>query len=211
MTNRMTVFNDHARDYDAWFDRHAEVYQSELRAVGMLLPSCGKGVEIGVGTGRFSIPFGITIGVEPSKEMGRIARRRGLTVYPAKAENLPFDDNTFDFVLMVTTLCFLDDPLKALRESNRILRPSGTIVIGMLDKDSPPGKMYAMKKQSSKFFKDAEFYSADQVLAWLQSAGYQHIRILQTLFRNPEEITSLEQVKEGHGAGLFVVLAAHKK
>jgi len=42
--------------------------------------------------------------------------------------------NTFDFVLIVTTLCFLDDPVQAFRESRRVLRPAGAIIIGMLDR-----------------------------------------------------------------------------
>ncbi|HAM49303.1 MAG TPA: SAM-dependent methyltransferase, partial [Nitrospiraceae bacterium] len=46
-------------------------------------------------------------------------------VYDSKAENLPFEDNAFDFALMVTTICFMEDPLQALREIRRILCPSG--------------------------------------------------------------------------------------
>jgi len=210
MTNKMKAFDENAREYDAWFDRHSWVYQSELWAVRMLLPQSGKGVEIGVGTGRFSVPFGIATGVEPSEEMAEIAKSRGITVHDAKAEKLPFGDTTFDFVLMVTTLCFLENPLEALQESSRILCPAGTIIIGMLDKNSPPGKLYEMKKQGSRFFKDARFYSVNQVLEWLQITGYNNVRILQTLFHNPEEISDLEQVKEGHGEGLFVVISARK-
>jgi SAM-dependent methyltransferase len=211
MTNKHNAFDEHALEYDTWFDTHSWAYESELRAVRMLLPQGGKGLEIGVGTGRFSAPFGITIGVEPSQAMSEIARQRGITVYDAKAEKLPFADNAFDFVLMVTTLCFLDDPLQAFRESSRVLCPAGTIVIGMLDRDSPPGKLYEMKKRSSQFFKDARFSSVGQVLELLQIAGYDHFRILQTLFHKPEEVAGLEPVKEGYGSGLFVVISARKK
>lgn len=205
------AFNEHALEYDAWFDAHPWVYESELSAIRMLLPQGSRGIEIGVGTGRFSLPFGITIGVEPSEMMSEIARQRGITVFNARAEKLPFAEDTFDFVLMVTTLCFFDDPLQALRESSRILRPAGTIIIGMLDKDSPTGKLYELKKQSSMFFKDARFYSVTQILEWLQIAGYNHSRFLQTLFRNPDEITGLEPIQEGYGEGLFVVISARKK
>jgi ubiquinone/menaquinone biosynthesis C-methylase UbiE len=210
MRNEIKVFDKYAKEYDAWFDTHSWVYQSEINAVRMLLPESGKGIEIGVGTGRFSVPFGITTGVEPLREMADIAGSRGITVYDAKAENLPFDNNTFDFVLMGTTICFHEDPLRALRESSRILRPSGKIIIGMLDKDSPLGKLYEMKKQDTKFFKGASFYAVNQVLEWLQIAEYNHVQILQTIFHNPEEITTVELVKEGHGEGLFVVISAQK-
>jgi ubiquinone/menaquinone biosynthesis C-methylase UbiE len=211
MMNRNNVFEKYAEEYDEWFDVHPWVYQSEVRAVKMLLPQIGKGIEIGTGTGRFSVPFGITIGVEPSGAMADIARSRGITVYNAKAENLPFGDNAFDFVLMVTTICFLEDPLQALKEIGRILRPAGKIIIGMLDKDSPLGKLYEMKKNDSKFFRYADFYTLKKVFEWLKIAGYNDIHILQTIFHKPEEITALEPIRDGYGEGLFVVISAQKE
>ncbi len=65
---------------------------------------------MGVGTGRFALPPGITVGVEPALAMTSIARKRGIEVYEARAEELPFDNESFDFVVMVTTICFLRDP-----------------------------------------------------------------------------------------------------
>jgi len=211
MMNQNNVFEKYAEEYDEWFDVHPWVYQSEVQAVKMLLPQSGKGVEIGAGTGRFSIPFGITVGVEPSREMAEIAKNKGMTIYNAKAENLPFGDNAFDFVLMVTTICFLEDPLQALKEIGRILRPAGKIIIGMLDKDSPLGKLYEMKKNDSKFFRYADFYTVKQVFEWLKIAGYNDIHILQTIFHKPEEITALEPIRDGYGEGLFVVISAQKE
>jgi ubiquinone/menaquinone biosynthesis C-methylase UbiE len=211
MMKKNNVFEKYAEEYDEWFDVHPWVYRSEVQAVKMALPQGGEGVEIGTGTGRFSIPFDIRIGVEPSGAMAKIARNRGITVYNAKAENLPFDYNAFDFVLMVTTICFLEDPLQALKEIRRILRPAGKIIIGMLDKDSPLGKLYEIKKNGSKFFKHAVFYSVDQILEWLKTLEYDHIQALQTIFRKPEEITALEPIREGYGNGFFVVISAKKE
>ncbi len=112
----MNVFEEFALEYDEWFETHKWVYQSEVEAVRRFIPETGEGIEIGVGTGRFSIPFGIKVGVEPAKAMAEIARKRGISVYESKAENLSFHDNSFDFALMVTTLCFLENPLQALQE-----------------------------------------------------------------------------------------------
>jgi ubiquinone/menaquinone biosynthesis C-methylase UbiE len=211
MTNKIDIFDKYAKEYDKWFDHYLSVYQSELQALEMLLPHGGRGIEIGVGTGRFSVPFGITVGVEPSGAMAEIARDRGITVYDTKAEKLPFDDNIFDFALMVTTVCFLEDPLQALREIRRILRPSGVITIGMLDKDSPLGRQYEANKNDSKFFRCAEFHSVNQILEWLKMSGYNDVHILQTIFCRLEEITSLEPTREGYGEGLFVVISARKE
>ena len=206
--NQNNVFEKYAGEYDEWFDVHPWVYQSEVQAVKMVLPQGGKGVEIGAGTGRFSVPFGITVGVEPSVAMAKIARSRGITVYDSKAEHMPIDDNAFDCALMVTTICFLEDPLQALREIRRILRPAGKIIIGMIDKDSPIGRGYESKKKSSKFYQYANFYSVNQVLEWLRQLEYNHIQIIQTIITKPEDIKDIEPFKEGHGEGLFVVISA---
>lgn len=155
----MNVFEEASVEYDGWFETHECVYQSEVAAVRKFVPKTGKGIEIGVGSGRFSVPFGINISIDPAYEMAKIAKVRGIHVCRAKAEYLPFKDNSFDFALMVTTLCFLENPLRALREIKRILKHHGRIIIGMLDKNSPLGILYEEKKCESKFYKDAKFYS----------------------------------------------------
>ena len=210
MMNQNNMFDKYADEYDKWFNVHMGVYQSEIEAVKMVLPQGGEGVEIGTGTGRFSVPFGIRVGVEPSVAMAEIARSRGIAVYNSKAENLPFHDSAYDFALMVTTICFLEDPMKALKEIRRILRPAGKIIIGMLDKESPPGKLYETKKNNSKFYKYARFYTVTQVLEWLDVSGHAHIKTHQTIFHNPEAITAIEPIREGYGEGLFVVISADK-
>jgi hypothetical protein len=80
----------------------------------------------------------------------------------------------------------------------------------MIDSDSFLGKAYESKKKDSKFYKYAHFYSVNQVLAWLRKSGYGHIRICQTIFKNPEKITAIEPVKDGYGRGGFVVISAQK-
>lgn len=71
----------------------------------------GTGLEVGVGTGRFSIPLGIGIGVEPSRAMAEIAHQRGIRVVQAPGERLPFRTEQFDFALLLTVICFVDSLL----------------------------------------------------------------------------------------------------
>jgi len=153
------VFEKWAREYDEWFDINRFAYNSEILALRKFIPQKGEGLEVGVGTGRFSVPLGIKIGVEPARAMADLARKRGIEVYEAKAEELPFESVSFDFVLMVTTICFLQDPMQALKEAKRVLKPEGHIIIGMIDKDSSLGNAYESKKERSKFYKYAQFYS----------------------------------------------------
>ena len=205
----MNIFEEEASvEYDEWFETHKWVYQSEVEAIRKFIPKTGEGVEIGVGTGRFSIPFGIKVGVEPARAMAEIARKRGIHVYEAKAEHLPFQANSFDFALMVTTLCFLEDPFQALQEIRRILKPDGKVIIGMLDEECPLGKRYSEKTKKSKFYKNAKFYPVNQVLAWLRDFKFAKFKIVQTIFKNPGKIQSLELIEEGFGKGLFVVISA---
>ena len=54
--------------------------------------------------------------------MAELARQRGVEVIEGVAEALPFAEETFDFILMVTVDCFLDDVTQAFREANRVLK-----------------------------------------------------------------------------------------
>ncbi len=204
------VFKESANEYDYWFIRHEFAYRSELAAVKALIPPAGRGLEIGVGTGRFAAPLGIKVGVEPARAMAEIARTRGIRVIQGYAEVLPFADGSFDFVLMVTVLCFLRDPFQALCEATRVLKPQGRLIIGMIDHDSPLGRAYEASKNKSKFYRQARFLPAEHILKWLEKLDYLNLQALQTIFQDPATITALEPVKNGHGEGVFVVIAGKK-
>lgn len=206
----ITPFEDHAGTYDDWFSANRFAHESELRAVRHLLPRGGSVVEVGVGTGRFAGELGIALGVEPSISMRRIARERGVSVIGGKAEALPFRDGRFDFVLMVTTLCFFDDVERSLREAHRILKPAGSLVIGFIDRDSPLGKTYEERKTGSLFYRQATFHSASEVAGFLEDAGFRTMVFAQTIFRDPGGMDEADPVREGYGEGCFVVVRADK-
>jgi len=204
------VFETAAREYDAWFEDNRLVYQSEIQALQTLASPHGRGLEIGVGTGRFAAPLRIGVGLEPALAMAAIARERGIQVIRAVAEALPFTRDSFDLVAMVTTLCFFQDPFLALSEATRVLTSPGQLLIGMIDKDSPLGLLYEANREKSKFYRAARFYGVGPVLTWLRELGYREVRLCQTIFRGLSEITSPEPIQEGYGQGGFVVISARK-
>lgn len=204
------IFENLAQEYDAWFDRHLPVYESEIRAIKEHIPPSGKGLEIGVGTGRFAEPLGIEVGVEPARAMAAIARKRGIKVLEAYAQELPFEDESFDFILMVTVLCFLSDPFRALAEATRVLKPRGRLIIGMIDPDSPIGRAYETNKEKSKFYRQAKFHPVGQVLKWLEDLGYAELKTCQTIFQDSATVMVPQPVNTGHGEGIFVVIAGEK-
>ncbi|NPA47850.1 MAG: class I SAM-dependent methyltransferase [Thermococci archaeon] len=203
-------FDSFALRYDGWFEEHRFAYLSELEAVRALLPPRGEGVEVGVGTGRFAAPLGIKLGVEPSKSMARIAETRGIRVVRGRAEELPFDDCSLDYVLMVTAICFVDDPVKAVEEAYRVLRDGGAVVIGFVDRNSQIGREYERNRKSSVFYRDAHFFSAEEIADLLTRTGFRNLSFVQTLFHRLDEIRGVEPVKEGYGRGSFVVVRGEK-
>lgn len=204
-------FEKYAERYEQWFDHHRAVYRSELNAVAHFIKPGDSGLEIGAGTGRFAAPLGITDGVEPSKRMARIAREKGVRATIASGEDLPFDDGSFDFVLMVTTICFLDDPLEALREARRVIRDGGYVVIGFVDKESALGKTYLAGKDDNVFYRPARFFSTKEVLDLLEEAGFSGFECVQTVFGPLDEVTREQEFSEGYGEGGFVVIKGRGK
>jgi SAM-dependent methyltransferase len=200
-------FDQHTDAYDQWFEKNRDRYEAELEAVRQLLPGAGAaGLEVGVGSGKFAAPLGIKIGVEPSENMAARARKMGIQVYPGVAENLPFADSSFDFVLMVTTICFVDDVGKSFQEAFRVLDSGGSIIVGFVDKDSALGRHYERKRDESKFYRHAVFFSARQVLKHLEDAGFRAVKTHQTLIAG----MPVDAIRDGFGQGAFVAVKAVK-
>ena len=208
---KISPFEKYVEQYEEWFVENRWVYEVELRAVKAMLPAKGHGVEIGVGTGRFAEPLGIKIGVEPSKRMREIAQKRGIQVLGGVAEELPFDDSEFDFVLMVTTVCFVDDINRALLEAHRVLSHEGILIIGFVDRNSMVGQTYLSRQNENVFYKEATFFSVDELVKIMDQSGFIDLTFKQTIFQTLSETTRDEPVKSGHGEGSFVVIRGRKE
>ena len=204
----MDIFDRYYKKYDAWYEKNKFAYLSELDAVKKILPQKGKGLEIGVGTGRFAHALGIATGIDPSKNMIQIARKRGVNVRLSFGERLPFKNATFDYVAIIITICFVKDPLKVLQESRRVLKKNGKLIVGIIDKDSFLGKFYQRKK--SLFYKQANFFSTKEVTDLLKVTGFNRFSFLQTIFQLPDKMKSIEKPQKGFGKGGFVVIDAQR-
>jgi ubiquinone/menaquinone biosynthesis C-methylase UbiE len=165
-------------------------------------------LEVGVGSGRFAAPLGIRLGIDPAEKMRELARSRGVEAIEGVAEKLPFDNRRFSFVLMVTTICFLDDIESSFKEAYRVLVPGGRLIVGFIDKDSPVGKSYQQQKKESRFYRAATFYSVDEIKSFLKKSGFKNMSFSQTIFQSLHRIKKIEPVKDGHGEGSFVVVKA---
>lgn len=208
--NEEEPFNKYYAQYEEWFERNRSVYLSEIKALEHFIPKKGRGLEVGIGSGRFAQPLGIEEGVDPSEEMRKIAQRRGLKVYDGVAEDLPFPKKSFDYCLMVTTICFVEDVNKTLKEIYRVLKNKGNLITGLVDKDSLLGKEYQKHKNENVFYKHAKFYATEDVKQLLKENNFVNLKIIQTVFGELGKINTIQDFKEGYGEGGFVVIKAEK-
>jgi ubiquinone/menaquinone biosynthesis C-methylase UbiE len=203
-------FDEHVKEYEQWFDDNYYVFKSELEAVRKVLPAGEKGMEIGIGSAIFAVPLGIKEGVEPSLPMREKANERGIYPVDGIAEKLPCADKSYNYALMVTTICFVDDIKKAFHEAHRILKENGSLILGFVDKNSPVGKFYLKNKDKSLFYGDAIFYSTGEVYRYLWETDFTIEETYQTVFGMPDEINEEQEAVPGYGKGSFVVIKARK-
>jgi ubiquinone/menaquinone biosynthesis C-methylase UbiE len=115
----------------------------------LLADASGDVIEIGGGTGLNLSCYGpavrsLTI-TEPQPPMlRRLERavgehRRDAKVLRAPAEDLPFDDHSFDVAVSTLVLCGVDDQPRALRELGRVLRPGGQLLFIEHVRSGDPG------------------------------------------------------------------------
>lgn len=209
MIRAAEVFDKNWEKYENWFEEHREIYSSELEALGRALPA-GFSLEIGVGSGRFAYPLKVKIGIDPSKNMLRVARKRGIQTILGAGENLPFKDNTFDFVLIVVTLCFVENPENMLVEAVRVLKRGGRLIVGEINKNSQLGRLYEAKRKKSEFYKLANFYSSDEIIEMLDDVGIRYSESYQTLLQSPSIPELEEEPEKGFDRGGFVVIVGIK-
>ena len=167
------IFERFANEYDRWFQEHRTEYHAELARIRRLFPHPdSRAVEIGVGSGRFAAPLGIALGLEPSRALGRMARGRGIEVVRGRAESIPIRDGSCSSVLMVTVICFLDDPVPAFEEIYRILVPGGSLVLGFIEHDGLVARKYLHERGKHRFLSRARFYSSGEVQDLLRRTGF---------------------------------------
>ncbi len=169
-----------ARAYEAWYQsRQGQSFDRTLEALfsSFLEPSPGdRALDIGCGSGNHLLALnrlGLDItGVDASSSMIRRARERlggRCTLKIGRAEDLPFEDNSVDFALLIHTLECLDDPLPALREAGRVARKK--IFVGVMNTFSCDGVIRKVKGYfGNSLFRHARFFNLWQIMTVLKSA-----------------------------------------
>ena len=167
-----------AREYESWYETREGRYFDHLEKeliLRLLRPKYGESLlEIGCGTGHFLRWFKIfglrLVGVDNSEAMLTLAKENlneEIELRLARAEELPFRKDEFDLAVMITTLEFLDEPDKALREALRVTKYR--IFLGVLNRYS----LLSFKRRIKELCKDsvyqqAKFYSIRELIGLLR-------------------------------------------
>jgi ubiquinone/menaquinone biosynthesis C-methylase UbiE len=114
-------------------------------------------------------------GIDHSEEMVALARERapGARVDVGRAEKLGFDDASFTAVAMSIVLMFIDEPVAALRECNRVLTPAGRIAV-YTTAPSLRGTPAAPEPLASR----AHFHEDDELADLFRRAGFEDVTVV---------------------------------
>jgi SAM-dependent methyltransferase len=126
------------------YEQHGQTYASNRRAdpriaarILAALGNAGTVLNIGAGTGSYEPADRWVLAVEPSATMRSQRGPLAAPVIDARAESLPFDDNSVDAAMACVTIHHWDPPEKGLGEMRRVAR--GPVVVFTFDLDGLPG------------------------------------------------------------------------
>lgn len=158
--------------YEAWYNTPRGHWIGDREFIllqHLLRPEADASLlDVGCGTGHFSRRFarhGISVtGIDPDPKAIDFAKEQdgGITYLQGNALDLPFPDNSFDYTIAVTSLCFIDEPVSALSEMWRVTRHA--LVLGLLNRHS----LLYLKKHGHGSYLNARWDTAKEVLdGWL--------------------------------------------
>jgi ubiquinone/menaquinone biosynthesis C-methylase UbiE len=228
-------FDEHAAEYDSWFLKNRNVLQSEVELLAGALKDPGKALSVGCGSGLFEMilreghDIHIHFGVEPAAGMAEIAEKRGMEVQIGSAEDLPFEDGSFDTVIFNGTPSYIGDLRKAFTEAYRVLRPGGAIVVADVPAESSYGTLYRLAAMIGtwddeslkaiapavpypmEFAAAANWRTTQEKLDLLEEVGFSKGETTQTLTLHPKfSDDQAESPVPGHDRGDYVAIRARK-
>ncbi len=221
----MAWFDAFAQHYDGWYQSElgsfVDKVQKQLIEEAAELKINEKVLDIGSGTGNYSLWLaqrGLEVtAIDQSKEMMNIAKKkaeeknRRIEWILENAQYLPFEDNSFDLVISVTAIEFMDNPTHVIQEAMRVLKPNGRLVIGVLTKESAWGDMYKKAAEDPmSIFAKAHLYTEEEIPKLLS----QDFILKKGLYISPTEEFDIEMAWEtekknqaalAERAGFFVI------
>ena len=230
----MKCYDEYASQYDAWFMQNSNLLMSEVTMIAKALEGGGDVLSVGCGSGLMEAilkkDFGIVVtdGVEPSPGMAEIARRRGMSVTPASAEDFTVAKK-YDTVMLNGCPSYIADLDAAFAHAATALKPGGRLVVADVPKESAYALVYNLAMTLGswesplldgvrppdpypiEFVKSANWRTTAEKVAALKRCGFFDFSYLQTLTMHPcESNRYVEQPSEGYERGSYVTIIAKR-
>jgi SAM-dependent methyltransferase len=217
--------------YDAWYGTAfgSLCHRLEKDALFSLVKfnPGDKILDAGCGTGVYLeelLRLGLDVtGVDEDKDMleyASNARGKGAFLIKAALEGLPFEPSSFDKVISVCTLEFIDDPLPALEEMVRVLKKDGILLIGFLNRNSPWAVPRMERgKDTGSIWHRVRFYYLSDIAGLAFNAGLRMKSFKGAVFFPPEaegkdtpilETMEAEGMKHSPSEAAFIAAAFSK-
>jgi ubiquinone/menaquinone biosynthesis C-methylase UbiE len=220
------LFDEWPERYDQWFTTPigglVKKYEAEL-LLDLLRPSQGEIIlDAGCGTGVFTHDFlsrgAKVIGLDISLPMLRRSREKARE-YPMQSVlgdmlTLPFSKNSFDKVISVTALEFIQDGEGAIRELFRVAQKGGRIVVATLNSLSPwAARRKAEAKQKESIFEKVVFRSPDELRSLAPVDGVIRTAIHFQKEDAPDVAATVEKegCRKGLNTGAFIAARWNKE
>jgi ubiquinone/menaquinone biosynthesis C-methylase UbiE len=166
------------KEYERWFLTPSGMYvddkEKECVLAAMRFKRGERVLNIGCGTGRYVEYFkalGIAAhGVEPVPELAKAARQKSEvgagSVTEAPYEELPFEDNSYDSAVFITTFEFATDRARALKEALRVAK--NKVGIGFLNRKSL-NNFFNVKARRA-IYRESNQLTMEEILAYVKEA-----------------------------------------
>ena len=222
----MAWFDSFAKDYDQWYESKlgsfVDAVEKNLMEELAQPKREERALDLGSGTGTYSLWLarnGLNVtALDQSVEMLKVAKgkaeKQGVSIdfRNGDAHKIPFEDNTFDLVVSVTAVEFMDEPQSVLQEAMRVLKPGGRLVVGLLTKESSWGEMYAQraKEDPTNLFAKAHLYTEEDVnnllpYSYQLKKGLYIPPMMELDIEEAKQVEKEKQERQEPGAGFFAV------
>jgi SAM-dependent methyltransferase len=201
-------------EYDRFMGRYSRPLAAAFLDAAGVTPGqsvldvgCGPGALTGVLVERLGAALVSAVDPSPPFVAECAARHPGIKIREGRAEDIPFDDASFDCALAQLVLHFVTDPVRCAREFRRVLRPGGVAAACVWD--------FAEGMQMLRLFWDAalvvdpaapdealtlRFGRDGEIADWLAAAGFREVT--ETTLGVSSTYASFEELWNGFLAGI---------
>ena len=205
------LYDEPGRNYDTDPNLINFLQQKSSIQVRILDMGCGTGKQLAANHKKF--PELQTIGLDLFREMLRQAQKRCNEINWIQGDNtnLPFRNDSFDYVTNQFSYHHIQNKLRFIAETYRILKPIGRFVITNLDPWSMAGWIVYQYFQGSWERDLSDFLPADEIVFRMEQVGFSNIQVKRDHRKTEEKLSEfLDYASQRHRTSQLIAIQDHE-